>query len=102
MNSFAGWLAVGLLAAIASGLLIAAAVVGLANVVGTGGALGIVGGLFAVLALTIALVLQQGRRRSILHRDSDAKWGEIAAGFLVGLWDGFSKPRPRGPGDDAS
>lgn len=96
LNGIIGWFAVGVLGAIAAGLLIAAAVVGFANVVGTAGALGIVGALLAALALVVVLVLRN-RPRPLPVVNSKVRVGEVAAGFLMGVWDGLSKPRPRGP-----
>jgi len=95
INNIVGRLLAGVVAGIAGGLLIAAAVVGFADVVGVGGALAIVGGILLLIAAIIVAVLQQDRRRPTATQDSEFKIGEIAAGFLLGVWDGLTKPRKR-------
>ena len=90
-----GWIVVAICGVIAAGLLIAAAVVGFANVVGTGGALAIVGGIFALVALAVILVLQV--RKPMVRPTPASGLGGVAAGFLLGMWDGLTKPKRDDP-----
>ncbi|MEZ5669262.1 MAG: hypothetical protein R3F55_17860 [Alphaproteobacteria bacterium] len=98
-NLFAGLIVLAL-TLVAIGLLSAAAVVGFAALVGTGGALAIVGAILIVLALLVALVMRGRGRPTVADRHGNGlDAGGIAAGFVLGLWDGFTRPRRPPPPD---
>jgi|HigsolmetaAR202D_1030399.scaffolds.fasta_scaffold69747_2 UDP-N-acetylmuramyl pentapeptide phosphotransferase/UDP-N-acetylglucosamine-1-phosphate transferase len=90
-----GLLVVGLLGAVALGMLLAAAVVLLAKEIGTAGALGAVGGGVALVALVVLFIIQ-GRRRAVVRQPPrGTELSAIAGSFLVGVVEGLTRPRRR-------
>jgi hypothetical protein len=97
VDSLIGNMIAGVFAAVALGLLTAAAVVALKPLVSTAGALGIVGGVHLLIAL-IVLLWMRGRRRRYLPSPNarNAQLGAIVGGFLAGAMEGLIRPRNRG------